>query len=37
MILPAKLYNIIAIGDKEIDAEDLIKKVADFWKSEIIK
>jgi hypothetical protein len=37
MTLPAKLYNIIAIGDKEIDAEDLINKVTDFWKSEIIK
>ncbi len=37
MTLPAKFYNIIAIGDKEIDAEDLINNVADFWKSEINK
>jgi len=35
--LPAKLYNIIATGNKEIRAEDLNNKVADFWKSEIIK
>ena len=31
MTLPAKLYNIIATGNKEIGAEDLFNKVADFW------
>lgn len=36
-ILPAKLYNIIAIGDLEFDAEYLIVKIYDFWKKEIEK
>jgi len=29
--LPLKLYNIIAIGEKQIDAEHLITDVYDFW------
>jgi hypothetical protein len=35
MILPAKLCNIIVIGNKEIDAESLLKEVVFFWKSEM--
>lgn len=37
MKLPAKFSNIIAIGEKEIDAEDLINSIAKFWKSEFEK
>lgn len=37
MTLPAKLYHIIAIGHKEVDAEYLIQNVGGFWKSEINK
>lgn len=33
--LPAKLYNIIAIGKKEYDAEFLLENVYDFWKRHI--
>ncbi len=35
MTLPAKLYNIIALGNKSFDAEYLILQVYDFWKNEI--
>jgi hypothetical protein len=34
--LPVK-FDIVAIGDKEVDAEDLINRVANFWKTEINK
>ncbi|TKB97007.1 hypothetical protein [Pedobacter cryophilus] len=32
---PGKFCNIIAIGEKEIDAEHLINSVAEFWKNRI--
>lgn len=35
IILPGKFCNIVAIGDKEIDAENLINSATDFWKTEI--
>lgn len=34
--LPAKLYNIIALGNKGFDAEHLILEVYKFWKNEIL-
>ena len=34
---PAKFCNIIAIGTKEIDAEQLVNDVADFWKNQVEK
>ena len=37
MTLPAKLCNIIAIGQLEFDAEFLINNVYDFWKQNIEK
>ncbi len=33
--LPAKFYNIIAIGEMEFDAEFLLKNVYNFWKENI--
>lgn len=35
MTLPAKLYNIIAIGQMEFNAEFLLNNVYDFWKQNI--
>ena len=35
MTFPAKLYNIIAIGQMEFDAEFLLNNVYDFWKQNI--
>lgn len=35
--LPAKLYNIIALGNKRFDAEYLILEVYSYWKKEITK
>lgn len=35
--LPAKLYNLIALGTKEIDAEFLIHNVYSFWKDKLDK
>lgn len=37
MLLPAKLYNMIALGKTEFDAEFLINNIYDFWKKEIEK
>lgn len=37
MTLPAKLDFIIEIGNQEIDAEELINDVANFWKTEVFK
>ena len=37
MSLPAKLYNIIALGETEFDAEFLINNIYDFWKKAIEK
>jgi hypothetical protein len=33
--LPAKLYNMIALGETEFDAEFLINNIYNFWKREI--
>lgn len=33
--LPAKLYNIVAIGQSEFDGELLLNNVYDFWKQNI--
>jgi hypothetical protein len=35
MLLPAKLYNMIALGKTEFDAEFLINNIYNFWKKEI--
>lgn len=35
--LPAKLFNIIAIGELEFDAEHLLNSVYQFWKGKIEK
>jgi hypothetical protein len=35
MTLPAKLFNIIAIGNMGFDVEFLIHSVTDFWKKEM--
>jgi len=32
---PIKLYNIIAVGENEYDAEHLLNSVANFWKNAI--
>ena len=37
MTLPAKLYNMIALGETEFDAEFLIMNIYEFWKKEIEK
>tara|TARA_R110001606_G_C14896376_1_gene593389 strand:+ start:67 stop:357 length:291 start_codon:yes stop_codon:yes gene_type:complete len=37
MVLPAKLYNIIVIGEIEFDAEILLLNVYKFWKEHIEK
>jgi hypothetical protein len=37
MTLPAKLFNMIALGKTEFDAEFLIMNIYEFWKKEIEK